>query len=94
MTLTWTHQPLAGSMPLPWIERRFGHCAFPFDGEDGETLSCCLPVAGEGSYCSGHARLCYAQRPSGERRSPRAAGASQTKEGAQRSHIQTLGPAK
>lgn len=63
MTITWTHKPLAGSTPIPWAERRFGACAFPFDGEDGETLSCGLPVVGERSYCVGHCRVMYSATP-------------------------------
>lgn len=59
MITDWPHKPLAGSAPLPWIERHYGQCAFPLDGEDGETLSCCLPVEGELSYCRGHVKVMY-----------------------------------
>ena len=61
--ITWKHRPLAGSTPLPWEDRRYGCCAFPFDGKGGVTLSCCLPVKGERSYCLLHAKIVYVQSP-------------------------------
>lgn len=64
MTHVWNHKPLPKSTPLPWIERRYGVCAFPFDGEDGGTLSCCLPVLGERSYCKAHCAIVFARVPS------------------------------
>lgn len=67
MTITWKHKPLAGSKPQPWEARRYGACAFPFDSADG-TLSCCLPVVGDGSYCLLHNKIVYVQSPQPQRR--------------------------
>lgn len=50
--------PLLGSMPRPWLDRAFGECAFPVEGEGAETRSCCLPVARAG-YCAGHGRIMW-----------------------------------
>lgn len=59
MTHHWTHQPLLGSKPVQWEARRYGECAFPFDAPGGVTLSCCLPVDGEASYCAGHKAVVF-----------------------------------
>ena len=47
--------PLPGSSPKPWLERRFGECAWPVGGEGADTLSCCQPA--EGQYCRSHLAL-------------------------------------
>jgi hypothetical protein len=48
--------PLRGSHPKPWLERAFGECCWPVGGEGAETLSCCLPVEGNG-WCAAHLAL-------------------------------------
>lgn len=47
----------------PWITRRFGECAWP-TVRDGETYSCCAPVAtrkdgSEMQYCVEHVKVMY-----------------------------------
>lgn len=42
-------EPLPGSNPKPWTERRFGECNWPI----GEGLSCCEPVHKRG-WCTAH----------------------------------------
>jgi hypothetical protein len=39
--------------PKPWIERKFGECAWPVDGAGADTRSCCNPTAGK-TYCTTH----------------------------------------
>ena len=61
--IAWRHQPLPGSTPRPWTERRFAQCAFPFDGPDGATLSCCEPVIPDRPYCPSHFKVMYVPSP-------------------------------
>lgn len=49
-------EPLPSSAPKPWLQRRFGECAWIVGGEGAEALSCCLPVAGK-SWCAAHLAL-------------------------------------
>jgi hypothetical protein len=60
-------EPVA-STPKPWLERRFGECAYPVSGEGAETFSCCAPVwkrtEKDGRivwlpYCEGHWRRAH-----------------------------------
>ena len=59
--------PVAADIPATakvWIERRFGECAFPVDGEGAETRSCCGPTGQGSAYCNTHRRVMYvASRP-------------------------------
>lgn len=41
----------------PWVERKFGECAYPVAGEGADTLSCCAPT--EGTYCAAHRAIMY-----------------------------------
>lgn len=43
--------------PRPWLERKFGQCAFPLDYPDG-IYSCCKP-AGTKTYCEDHCAIMY-----------------------------------
>lgn len=47
-------QPLHGSSPRPWEQRRRGECAFPVAGYGAGTLSCCELVEPGRPYCLGH----------------------------------------
>lgn len=42
----------------PWLERRFGECAYPISGTGADTFSCCLPT-GEHTYCKAHRRIMF-----------------------------------
>ena len=39
--------------PRPWLTRRPGECAFPVDGKEARTRSCCNPC-GRATYCAAH----------------------------------------
>jgi len=39
--------------PKPWLERKFGECAWPVDGAGADTRSCCNPTA-RATYCRTH----------------------------------------
>ena len=39
--------------PRPWLTRLPGECAFPVDGEEFRTRSCCNPC-GRAIYCAAH----------------------------------------
>ena len=39
--------------PRPWLTRRLGECAFPVDGVEAQTRSCCNPC-GAAAYCGAH----------------------------------------
>jgi len=59
---------VARGVPRPWLDRKFGECAFPINGEDGEVLSCCALVdtKDDGSlshYCLEHRKRMYAPKP-------------------------------
>lgn len=46
------------STAKPWVEREAGQCRWPFRTSDGETFSCCAPVARDGApYCTDHAAV-------------------------------------
>lgn len=45
--------PLPGSAPLPWGERRSGLCCWPVGGEGADMLACCEPVHARG-WCGSH----------------------------------------
>ncbi len=49
-------QPLEGTQPRPFLERRAGQCRWPIDGADGEFLACCEP-SGIRNYCDTHHAL-------------------------------------
>ena len=42
--------------PRPWLTRRPGECAFPVDGAEAKTRSCCNPC-GQATYCDAHRTL-------------------------------------
>jgi hypothetical protein len=61
-----SHPPPATPEPMPatarpWLSRGQGECAWPIDGPDGQTLSCCAPA--EATYCDGHRAVAFAPRP-------------------------------
>lgn len=61
-------QPLEGTIPRPFLERRTGQCRWPIDGADGEFLSCCEP-SGIRNYCDTHHALGHTasiRKPSGD----------------------------
>jgi len=61
-------QPLEGTIPRPFLERRSGQCRWPIDGADGEFLSCCEP-SGIRNYCDTHHALGHTasiRKPSGD----------------------------
>lgn len=45
------------TLAKPWLERRFGECAYPISGEGADTFSCCQPT--EATYCKGHAAAMF-----------------------------------
>lgn len=48
----------------PWIERKWGECAYPIDVEGQDLHSCCAPVRNDGCpYCAAHARACLEAPP-------------------------------
>lgn len=46
------------SQAKPWLERKFGECAYPISGEGADVLSCCQPAQPNG-YCKAHAALMF-----------------------------------
>lgn len=46
-------EPLPGSRPRVWTERKFGECTWPVGGRGADTLSCCEPVSERG-WCKRH----------------------------------------
>lgn len=46
----------------PWLERRFGECAFPVAGLGADTLSCCTDTDGA-TYCAAHRKIMIAEAP-------------------------------
>ena len=50
------------SEPKPWLERRFGECAWPVDGVGADVRSCCNPTGGQ-TYCATHQRVMIGTMP-------------------------------
>jgi GcrA cell cycle regulator len=46
------------TLAKPWLERRFGECAYPISGEGADTFSCCQPAQPHG-YCEAHASVMF-----------------------------------
>lgn len=46
------------SAAKPWLERKFGECAYPISGEGADTFSCCQPADPHG-YCKAHAQAMF-----------------------------------
>ncbi len=55
------HPTPEASEPRPWTERRAFQCAFPIDGPDGETWSCCAKTGGT-TYCPDHQAIMFQPR--------------------------------
>lgn len=49
----------------PWLERRFGECAFPVTGAGADTVSCCARTEDRGAdiYCAQHREVMYVPKP-------------------------------
>ena len=51
----------------PWIERKFGECAFPI-GSGEDLLSCCAPTEDGQSYCRACRAVVYQDQTQAQRR--------------------------
>jgi GcrA cell cycle regulator len=60
------------SKAKPWLERRFGECAYPISGEGAETVSCCQPAETTG-YCAAHGSVMFTKPPESAKRLERMA---------------------
>jgi hypothetical protein len=45
--------------PKPWLERKFGECAYPVAGDGAGLMSCCGPVWEARAYCRAHAEVMF-----------------------------------
>lgn len=62
-----TFDPLPGSNPRPWTERRRFECSWPVgEGEGPDLLHCCLPA--NGRWCPTHEERGLTQRSPSERK--------------------------
>lgn len=53
---------LKASEPKRLLERKFGECCFPVEGDGSDTLYCCEPAITGKHYCKKHYRVMYVMR--------------------------------